>query len=251
MPLIVVAVAVMLTIVAARAQSLGQNVYLPMLAQAPTPTLTLPTQVPTTPVPPTATPGPNPQPEGVYVRDYQSYVQGNTRYIIGEVVNNTDQRASLVKIDERFYDSDGKLIFTDYTFVLQDRIAPGARAPFYDIDSAPPSGIARVDVAVSAWSERMNLDYRDLTVLSHQTGPTSYGGLQVTGELRNDQPVILRSAQVFVTFYDAAGKVVNVAVGYASNSTPRPGETTIFSFNALRNTPFATYQIYAQGYVQP
>jgi len=245
MPLIVVAIAVMLTIVAARAQIPGQQVYLPMLAQVPTPTSALPT-----PAPPTPTPGPNPQPEGVSVRDYQSYEQGGARYIIGEVVNNTGQPASLIKIDERFYDSDGKLIFTDYTFVSQDRVAPGARALFYDVDSAPPSGITRVEVTVASWLDRTGLDYRDITVVSHETRPASFGRLQITGELRNDQTVIMRSAQVLVTFYDEAGKVVNVAMGYASNSTLRPGETTVFTLNALRDVPFATYQIYAQGYVQ-
>ena len=53
-----------------------------------------------------------------------------TLHIVGEVINESYQAISYVRITATFYDSNNSVIGTDYTFTSPSTLQPGQRAPF-------------------------------------------------------------------------------------------------------------------------
>ena len=53
-----------------------------------------------------------------------------TLHIVGEVINESYQPVSYVRITATFYDSNNSVIGTDYTFTSPSTLQPGQRAPF-------------------------------------------------------------------------------------------------------------------------
>ena len=53
-----------------------------------------------------------------------------TLHIVGEVINESYQAVSYVRITATFYDSNNSVIGTDYTFTSPSTLQPGQRAPF-------------------------------------------------------------------------------------------------------------------------
>ena len=49
---------------------------------------------------------------------------------MGEVINESYQPVSYVRITATFYDSNNSVIGTDYTFTSPSTLQPGQRAPF-------------------------------------------------------------------------------------------------------------------------
>ena len=60
-----------------------------------------------------------------------SYVDNiGTLHIVGEVINESYQSVSYVRITATFYDSNNSVIGTDFTFTSPSTLQPGQRAPF-------------------------------------------------------------------------------------------------------------------------
>ena len=90
-------------------------------APAPSPTaspIPLPTSTATPSVPPL---------EVVTGRDYISYDYLN---IVGEVINNTDEWFDFVKVVATFYDSDNKVLGSDFTYTELDELPPQGKGVF-------------------------------------------------------------------------------------------------------------------------
>jgi hypothetical protein len=94
------------------------------------------------------------------------------------------------------------------------------------------------------------LNYQPISVLSQQIRDNF--GVEVFGEIRNDQPKEMRSVEVVVTFYDASGAVVDTDFGFPSSTTLAPGATSIYQISTFdENLTFASHVVQAQGYLAP
>lgn len=241
MPLLVVIVVAMAAIGGlAYAQSGPCNIppggtcrYLPISQYDPTPT----------PVPPTVTPAP----PSVHVRSYRMVTKSTgSLYIYGEIENTTTRPAYLVKVTAKFYNAAGAFIATDYTYTFLDKTEVNRRNPFELILTNPPSGITRVDFSLSGYTS-FYLAYAPASVISQQTRDNY--GLEVFGEVRNDQGKQLKGIEVAATFYDAAGNVYFTDFTYADTSTLNPGETSVYSLHtSQKDLTGLNFEVQAQGY---
>jgi len=108
-------------------------VYLPYISRQESPTPT-PTLTPTPTVTPTNTPTSTqtPLPSGVYVLPNHSYYQTSwgSLHIVGEVMNNTSNHLTFVKISANLFSSGGQLLDTDYTYIYLDDLPAGHKTCF-------------------------------------------------------------------------------------------------------------------------
>lgn len=235
------------------ASSQSNPLFLPALRQAePTPTATATSEPTATatgePAPsPTATATTTP-PAAVTVRSHRNYSEGSFLYVVGEVLNGTGQSVYFAKIEARFYNAADQLVATESAFTSLTETEPSQRNPFKLLLSNPPADIARYELGVT-WLDDGVLDYRPITVLSHQTRDNF--GVEVFGEVRNDQPGEMRSARVAVAFYDAAGEVVDTDYGFPSSTTLAPGATSVYSVKTFSDIAFVSMAVQAEGYLAP
>lgn len=184
----------------------------------------------------------------IYVRSWRTFPRSASLYVVGEVVNGTANPVNFVKVIGKFYDSGGQLVATDDSYAFISAILPGNRSPFRLILSNAPAGIVRIDLTLT-WDVDTLFEYRQATILSQQVRDNF--GVEVFGELRNDQVVELRSIETVVTFYDAGGSVLDVDFGFPSVTTLAPGATSPYSMSTFSAIPYASYTVQAQGYLPP
>lgn len=186
------------------------------------------------------------------VLSHREFVEYPKREIVGEIINNSALPAYDVLIEAKLFDANNRLIAVNFvTYAQLDQTRPGQRNTFLVGLSGPyttGSGV-RYELRVSGYPDSL-LDYRPLTVVSRSV-KQQYYGLEVTGSLRNDQKVTLLEPRVAVTFYDAAGKVVDVGQGGALVDTIAAGAQGGYSLIATHKMPYASYTVQAQGYVKP
>ena len=87
------------------------QIQAPELTSTPKPTAIPPTE---TPALPTTTPTPNVPP--LEILSHQGYIDGKWSHIVGEVRNNTDAPMEYVKIVSTLYDSNNKVVGTDFAY---------------------------------------------------------------------------------------------------------------------------------------
>ncbi len=222
----------------------------PTVTETPTPTLTptvtetlTPTQTPTFIPTPTATSVVIPVPGAVLVKSSQSFMQYDALYVVGEVVNIGAQSVYSTQIQAKFFDAANQLIAVGDTYALLDMTSPGQNNPFQIILSNPPDAIDRYEL-VPVYQNSSVLNYRPLTVLSQLVRNNS--GVEVYGELRNDNEIPVTFSEVVVTFYDNNGNVVYVdSVDIPLSLTS--GQTVIYSMNTFNDFDYSSFVVQAQG----
>lgn len=218
---------------AAQAQD-RSRVYLPQLAHPSGPTA----------VPPSPTPL-----DQVYVVDSRAFVDAESgiQFVVGEVVNSTATTVYATRVRIWLEDAGGQLLESDTVYTLISQLAPGERTGFLWAHYDPPAGVARAQARVSGWERDGGLDYRPITVVSAHA--TVDDGVQVAGEIRNDQGVPLHDPKISITFYDAAGRVIDVAETIQGEPL-QPGATSSFTISTYRTTAYSSMAIDAESYVE-
>jgi hypothetical protein len=84
-------------------------------------------------------------------------------------------------------------------------------------------------------------------VLSKHIGNTA--GVEVFGNIRNEQGVTLNDLRVGVTFYDASGNVVWVEQGIPDTGLLAPGKQTTYHARTGRVFSYARFVVQAEGAV--
>lgn len=206
-----------------------------------------PTDIPTlTPVP-TATPiAPT-----VHVRSYRLIPSsfGSSLYAVGEVENGTSKPVYDVHVIAKFYDGFGAFVATEDGYVVLDRTAPGQRNAFRIILSNAPAGIQSATFTLTSLSSSF-LTYAPATIFSNRTRDNA--GLEIFGEVRNDQAKDVKGIQVVATFYDGVGGVYDMDWSYADISPLAPGALSTYKISTFEpNLAGLTYVLQAQGYFAP
>jgi hypothetical protein len=148
-----------------------------------------------------------------------------------------------VLIFARYYDAADQLVAVSDADTFLRTTDVGQRNPFMIILSNAPVGIVRYTLSLR-W-ETGPASYRPITVLSSQTRDNS--GVEVFGEVRNDQAQRAGSVRVEATFYDTGGNVVRTNYSYISPSSLNPGESSVYTIRMFEDFLFATYTVQAEG----
>lgn len=225
-----------------------QCLYLPIIEHniVPTDTPTA-TAIPTeTPVAPTVTP--TQAPATLHVKSSRGFRTSSSYYIVGEVYNGLPASRYFTQVIATFYDANGQLVGTEDSYTFLTMTMPGHVNPFRIILSNAPSSIARYELALTSNSSG-GLQYRNIAVLS--TLVRDNFGVEVFGEVQNNQEREVRNAEVAATFYDAGGEVVNVDFGFPSVTTLAPTATSPYKVSTFEDFTYASLIVQAQGYLAP
>jgi DNA segregation ATPase FtsK/SpoIIIE-like protein len=160
-------------------------------------------------------------------------------YIVGEVRNNLEDLVNFVQIVGRFYDSEGVLIDTDFTYTTLDMLRPGEKSPFKLIisDESVAQRIANYTLAVD-WDPVFAVPARvaDATVLTVQEGEQrigEFGGYEVVGEVVNGGADDTEFVKIAATFYDENGRVIETDYTYTDPSDVGAGQSAPFEITVL------------------
>lgn len=171
-------------------------------------------------------------------------------YVVGELENRTESKITFGQVIARYYDSVGNLVATEDSYAFLTALVPSQRSPFRLILSNPPTNIAQINLTTD-WNTDSFLDYQMATVISVQTRDNN--GLELFGEIRNDQGREMRSIEIDVTFYDASGRVIDVDFAFPAQTTLAPGAVTTYRVSTFEEELLGVtnYSIQAQGYLAP
>jgi len=173
-------------------------------------------------------------------------------YIVGEIINEGDVAAERSPVIARFYDSNGEVVDSVMADTLVTRTRPGERAPFAILVEDPAPTIESYEL-VQAGAGTPDVDrYPPLTIVSQQLRYVTENGVQyaeVYGNVRNGQATALEDVRVAVTFYDAAGTVVDVALAQPSSGALASGATVAFAAAQGIDVPHTHYALRSEGFV--
>jgi hypothetical protein len=195
-------------------------------------------------------PQPNPRPAAdVKVVSSTTYVSQSikSRYIVGEVRNDTGSNAKYVEIVASLYDASNKLVGTDNTFAQLDILKPGQKSPFRVIVSDPPAIYDHYTLTVQ-WRTTDEKPLEGLTVLSSGDRPTSYDAntRYIFGEVRNDSGGPVKYFEIIITMYRENGDVVSTGYTFTKIDQLAPGQTSPFETTVEVNGA-TNYQIVVQA----
>ena len=160
-------------------------------------------------------------------------------YIVGEVRNNLEDLVNFVQIVGRFYDSEGVLIDTDFTYTTLDVLRPGEKSPFklIIIDQSVAQRIANYTLTVD-WDPLFAVPARvaNATVLTVQEGEQrigEFGRYEAVGEVVNGGAEDTEFVKVAATFYDENGRVIEADYTYTDPSDVGAGQSAPFEITVL------------------
>jgi hypothetical protein len=212
-----------------RSKALGFIVIVTLLSIT-TLSLFVPLYAQTAPVSPQQPPG-----AGVSIlSSSQTNTDFGSTYIVGEVRNDLSQLVNYVQIVGTFYDSNGVLIDTDFTYTDLDYLRPGEKSPFRLIVS-DESVVQRIDSYTLAvnW-EPVFADQSavaEATVLRIVQGEQrigEFGWYEIVGEVVNGGSEPTQYVKVVATFYDDAGRVIGTDFTYTDPSDVAAGQSAPF-----------------------
>ncbi len=174
-------------------------------------------------------PPPPPPPATVAVVSHRTYVDSiDTRWIVGEVINNKGKNQQFTKIIANVYDANNVLIGTEDGYAYVEIIKPGKKSPFkvLFLDDMPNFHHYTFQIE-SRDTDKQPLDA--LTILSLSTRPSGIDGFQyVFGELRNDTGVAVQYTELAITCYTADGNIHQADFTYTKLTKLGIGETSTF-----------------------
>ncbi len=220
-----------------------RHVLIPTLTYTP-PSLT-PTYTPT-PYTPVATVSPD---LVEILNNHTTYTSPWWKHIVGEVRNKAPFPLGFVTIRARLYDEGNNLTHETAATVLTHRVEPGVDACF-NIPLPKDATWARYELSVIGAAGPVAPLPR-LTILNTNPGMSPYGTFQITGTVRNDQGVSVRSVVVVATLYDVAGKVIDCARTVSPVYYPELAPGATWDFTIVGGRPGAVpaeYMLIADGY---
>ena len=223
------------------ADALGENspVFLPFLEKqqiAPEPT---PTEEP---------------PKGVMVLDnhFAYTTPWDSLHINGEVLNNTSNHLTLVKIIANLFNSQAKLVATEFTYVNLDNLPAGEKTCFDLIFLDVPADWQSYDFEQPTyWTD--GKPFPKLTVLNESSRYISTtGSYEILGQVRNDHGAIVKYVQPVGTLYNSSGTVIGCDFTYVQSTDLDDGQVSAFdlSFSSRSYSDAASYRLQVDGWTE-
>lgn len=174
----------------------------------------------------------------------RSYVEGNTLYVVGEIVNSGESGHS-VSVIATFYSDDGYRMAVREAHPYLAEVMPGQTNPFKVVLEYPWPNITSYELTLQ--EETVPLcQGAPLEVISAQLDRDAT--IVVRGEVANTIGVRMQSVDLSVTFYDEFGDVLYVdgrkigSLSFESNTTLQYSIQTVVS-----ELGFASFKVHAQG----
>ena len=215
----------------------------PTKAITPKPTSTF------TPAPP---PEPTPLPRTIYIGRHNSFSEGSSLFVVGEVFNGDQVPINSVRVLGSFYDSSGKLVAVQEAPVVLPQSEPGMPNPFKLTILGSADKIVRYELALE-WDELSIIDYQVLTIVSAEVDEgdgeddEEKQDRKLVGLIRNHGATAVNDIIIALTLYNSEGDVVDVFQEIPRETSLVPNATTDFEILLPKDLEFEHFSIQAQG----
>jgi len=156
-----------------------------------------------------------------------NYVSNDILYIIGEVLNNTSDSLTSVKIVVNFFDAGGHLLVSQYVYMWPLDLPAWNRGCFSFSMGVPLNwSYYRFEVPtykISATSSGLTI------VGDNGSYKPATGDYDITGQVRNDGTQLSRSVGVNGTLYNVSNVPVGCVHSYVNSNDLYPGQTSAFA----------------------
>lgn len=220
-----------------RRLSIGQEIVIPLQAD-PGPTVV-----------------PTPTPVALEIRGLAfHYTPVDSLWCLGEIVNLSGQPAEEVQVQVSLHDEQGRLLASGAAFAELDILAPGARAPFAILFTAPPESFAQYQTRVLGGvpSTHLGPRYPNLTLVEEWGGYLDEGTegrtYQVRGQVRNTGEADAERVVVVVTLYDQEDHVVGARTVEIAAEVFLVGATAPFEVTLTPLGEVARHDVQVQGW---
>jgi hypothetical protein len=175
-------------------------------------------------------------PSGVHILgNHTTFTSYGTRYVVGEVLNNTPNYLEFVKISVNFYNG-GQLVETDYTYTDLWDLHPNEKTCFKIYLNNPPIWDQYTFEPVAYWIEPTTTR-PSISVVSHSGSVYQGSYYRILGQIKNDEAVNIDYPMIVASLYDAQGKVVDCEITFGNIYPLAPAQITSFSLVADPQSP--------------
>jgi len=171
-------------------------------------------------------------------------------HVVGEVQNLGSGTVDYVQITATFYDSNNKVVDTDFTYSSLSYMQPNDKSPF-DIIDIHPTIVPTIDhynLQVSLMQS--GSIQQGLQILSNSSYTDSIGYLHVVGEIQNQGAATSSYNKISATFYDSSGKVVDTDFAFTNPTDVAAGGKAPFEIiliDSSRVPMVASYSLMVQS----
>jgi hypothetical protein len=149
-------------------------------------------------------------------------------HVVGEVQNIGTQNLDFIQLTATFYASNSSVVDTGLAYTLMSILTPGQKSPF-DVTTARQNVIVdHFSLSVSDASVTTDQPNTKMKVQGATSHADQIGYYHVVGEVTNIGTTTANNVKVIVTYYDSAGKVVDVGFTFTSPANLQAGETGSF-----------------------
>lgn len=185
--------------------------------------------------------------------NYTNFVDNaNYLHVVGEVRNHTGDHLRSVRISADFFDNNGHLVDTDYTYTYVYYLPAWERTCFHLLLPQPPQWAYYQFEAPSYATGGQPLP--NLTVIDDSsTYDPVRGWYTVLGLVRNDNGTPVDFVEPVITLYDGQGGVADCDFTFVNSTDLEPGQLSAFeNTSTWRNYADVTdYRIQVDGNPQP
>lgn len=181
-----------------------------------------------------------------FLGNHSTYAIGATRYVVGEVLNNTGDTINSVKVNVNFYNG-ASVVASNFSFTLLGNVHAYERV-CYSVSLPNPAAYTGYTIhegstyAVGG-SHRPNLG---ISGLSGAVVTTNY---EVTGTITNNEGGQVSSVRAVATLFSNTWKVAECKAASAFTPTLNAGQSSGFKVTATPASPAAivTYVVQTDG----
>jgi hypothetical protein len=181
--------------------------------------------------------------------NHTHYVAYGDLHVVGEVFNHTSGIISYLEVYIDLFDSDGRLLDTDWTFTELIDVPPETKACFH-LWLDEPLGWSYYDLY--GYYHNGGEPLPTLTVFNDSSFLEYDGDYRVVGIVRNDHGTRVEYVQPVITLYDSGGRVIDCGYTYVNAYHLDPGQSRAFenTFYDRHYSVVTSYKIVVDGYPQ-
>lgn len=175
-----------------------------------------------------------------------SYMSFSTFYVVGEIQNNLPYNIEYVKVVATFYDENGDVLGSGFTFTDMDILSPNQKSPF-EVSNYPHDFVPYSYKLQASYYTTSSEPYNGLEIKSHR--PTDvYGNYGVVGEVENNGDQTVDYVKIVGTFYNDNDEVICKSFTFTDLDTLAPGDSSPFDLSTYPQeiTP-ARYEVQVQA----
>jgi LysM repeat protein len=192
---------------------------------------------------------PDDLPAGVSVAGVWSYPNpAGGWWILGEVVNDSEQPVENVQVTVDLLDSAGNVLQSHSAWTANSVIRSGGRSPFGVLVVEAPADFDHVTATITAGNGVNNLGSRYLDLLVTEAEWIEEEGVRrLSGEVQNEGAAVASGVAVVATFYDAEGRVTGY-IQHRLEEDLAPGASLPFTLEIVPPGGVAeSYDLTAEG----